>query len=46
MLNMFGEEKHIKVLIAQLYYKYFLIIITCSTQEIQKTRLIIQKEAR
>ena len=40
---MFGVEKHLKVLIAQPYYKYFFIIITQFNQEIQKIRSNIQK---
>ena len=40
---MFGVEKHLKVLIAQLYYKYTLLIITHFIQEIQKIRSDIQK---
>ena len=41
---MFGVEKHLKVLIVQLYYKYFLIIIIHFIQEIQKIRSNIQKK--
>ena len=40
---MFGVEKHTKVLIAQLYYKYSFTIITHFIQEIQKIRSNIQK---
>ena len=40
---MFGVEKHLKVLIAQLYYKFFFVIITLFIQEILKIRSDIQK---
>ena len=40
---MFGVEKHLKVLIAHPYYKYFFIIITHFIQEIRKIRSNIQK---
>ena len=40
---MFGVEKHSRVLIAQLYYKYFFVIITRFIQEIQEIRSNIQK---
>ena len=41
---MFGVEKHLKVLIVQLYYKYFFIIITYFIQEIQKIKSSLQKK--
>ena len=41
---MFGVEKHLKVLIAQLYYKFFFVIITHFIQEILKSRLNTQKK--
>ena len=40
---MFGVEKHLKVLIAQRYYKFFFVIITHFIQEIRKIRSNIQK---
>jgi hypothetical protein len=40
---MFGVEKHLEVLIAQPYYKYFFFIITHFIQEIRKIRSNIQK---
>jgi hypothetical protein len=40
---MFGVEKHLKVLIVQPYYKYFIFIIIRFIQEIQKIRSNIQK---
>ena len=40
---MFGVEKHLKVLIAQPYYKYFFVIIIRFIQEIQKIRSNTQK---
>ena len=41
---MFGVEKHLKVLIVQLYYKYFFIIITRFIQETQKIKSSSQKK--
>ena len=40
---MFGVEKHLKVLIVQLYCKFFIFIIIRFIQEIQKIRSNIQK---
>ena len=40
---MFGVEKHLKVLIVQLYYKYFFFIITYFIQEILKIKSSLQK---
>ena len=41
---MFGEEKHLKVLIVQPYCKYFIFIIIRFIQEIQKIKSNIQKK--
>ena len=41
---MFGVEKHLMVLIAQLYYKYTLLIITHFIQEIQRSDQILKKK--
>ena len=41
---MFGVEKHFKVSIVRLYYKYFFVIITHFIQETLKIRSIIQKK--